>query len=54
MMTAQQNAEALDAKIEEGRKAHRDGQPMHANPYDYRFEAVAANAWDDGWKEAAR
>ena len=53
-MTAQNNAEAFEALLTEGRKARADGKPQHANPYDDRWEPVAANAWDDGWKEAGR
>ena len=51
-MNARQNAAAYEALLEEGRKAAREGQQMHANPYDYRWEPIAANAWDDGWKAA--
>jgi len=53
-MNANKNAEAYEALLEQGRKAHREGQPMHSNPYNYRWDTIAANAWDDGWKEAAR
>ena len=37
----------------EGQKARKEGKPQHANPYDYRWEGLAANAWDDGWKGRA-
>ena len=49
MISAQENAEAHDALLKEGRDARKAGKPMHENPYDYRFEPIAANAWDDGW-----
>ena len=53
-MNANKNAEAYEALLEQGRKAHREGQPMHSNPYDYMLDASAVDAWDDGWNEAAR
>lgn len=34
----------------EGEKARATGKPKHANPYDYVWDGVAANAWDEGWE----
>ena len=50
MITAQENADNFDRLLKEGRDARKAGKPMHANPYDYKWEGVAANAWDDGWR----
>lgn len=37
---------------EEGKAAAQSGANSWDNPYDYRFEALAANAWDEGYKRA--
>ena len=50
MITAEENSKELSKILAEGRSAKEDGRQIHENPYDYRFEAIAANAWDDGWK----
>lgn len=36
---------------EEGRKARREGKNSWDNPYNYVWEAQAAYAWDEGFKE---
>lgn len=44
-----------EAKME-GRKAKEQGMNSWDNPYDYRWEPMAANGWDDGFanNEAGR
>jgi hypothetical protein len=37
---------------EEGRRAAQRSANSWDNPYDYRFETPAANAWDDGYNKA--
>ena len=46
-----ENSNAYDALISEGMEAKKNGLPIHRNPYDYKFEAIAANLWDEGWKK---
>lgn len=42
----------LDKYRTEGKEANETGKPRCANPYDYRFETLAANAWDEGYDAA--
>jgi hypothetical protein len=54
-MTSDKHAReaAVEAIVKMGRDARAKGEPMHRNPFDYRWEAVNAILWDQGWKEAA-
>lgn len=39
---------------EQGSAAAKSGIAKHENPFDYRFETLAANAWDEGFEKTAK
>lgn len=45
---------AFNYAKEEGFKAAKSGLNKWDNPYDYRFEAIQAAGWDEGFKEASK
>ena len=45
--------EAFEAKVtKEARDAVSQGKGIHHNPYDYTYEANAADIWDKAWRAA--
>lgn len=44
----------LTSYTNEGAKARKDGKESWENPYSYMTETLAAYAWDEGFKKAAR